>query len=114
MQAGKNGGNSSDSGAKQSQLQLQLSTQEHTPSSADFLASPFGLPLQHLGSSNASKMQTLSVQMGRVPGIKSSIDSLALLDYDDSELNELDPVIASCLKSPNLSDTDDEIAISEV
>ena len=64
--------------------------------------------------SNVPKMQTLSVQMTQMPGMKSSIDSLTLLDYDDSELNELDPMIASCLRSPNLSDTDDEITISEV
>jgi hypothetical protein len=68
----------------------------------------------NLESSSAPKMQSLSVQMGRVPGMKSSINSLALLDYDDGELNELDPMIASCLRSPNLSDTDDEIVISEV
>ena len=93
MQAG-NGGKSKNS-------ESQIPTQQH-------------LPLQRLESSSAPKSQTLSVQMSRVPGMKSSIDSLALLDYDDSELNELDPMIASCLRSPNLSDTDDEIAISEV
>lgn len=67
----------------------------------------------HKRTSNleSSSVHSLSVQMSRVPGMKSSIDSLALLDYDDSEL---DPTIASCLRSPNLSDTDDEIAISEV
>lgn len=90
-----------DSKNSESQLPIQrkVSTQKHT---------------SNLGSSSAPKMQTLSVQMSRAPGMKSSIDSLALLDYDDSELNELDPMIASCLRSPNLSDTDDEIAISEV
>lgn len=75
---------------------------------------PQRLPLQNLESSSGPKMRSLSVQMSQAPGMKSSIDSLALLDYDDSELNELDPMIASCLRSPNLSDTDDEIAISEV
>lgn len=90
-----------DSKNSESQLPIQwkVSTQKHT---------------SNLGSSSAPKMQTLSVQMSRAPDMKSSIDSLALLDYDDSELNELDPMIASCLRSPNLSDTDDEIAISEV
>ena len=68
----------------------------------------------NLESSKSPKIHTLSVQMNRVPGMKSSIDSLALLDYDDSELSELDPMIVSCLRSPNLSDTDDETTTSEV
>ena len=96
-------GNDGDSKNSESQLpahvQRKLSTHKHT---------------SNLENSSAPKMHSLSVQMGRVPGMKSSIDSLALLDYDDSELNELDPMIASCLRSPNLSDSDDEIAISEV
>ena len=96
--AGEGGGDSKNS-ESQLPIQRKLSTQKRTSNSE---------------SSKSPKMHTLSVQMNRVPGMKSSIDSLALLDYDDSELSELDPMIASCLRSPNLSDTDDEIAISEV
>jgi hypothetical protein len=94
-------GNDGDPKSSESQLptQRKLSTHKRT---------------SNLERSSAPKMQSLSVQMGRVPGMKSSINSLALLDYDDGELNELDPMIASCLRSPNLSDTDDEIVISEV
>ena len=61
-----------------------------------------------------AETQSLSLQLGKVPGMKSSINSLQLLNFDDSELEELDPVVASCLRTPILSDTDDEIAISEV
>ena len=97
---------------KQSQLQDQLPTQEHTPAT-NLLASHQHILScdRELDSGTGSEMQTLSVQ---VPGMKSSIDSLALFDYDDGELNELDPAIASCLRTPNISDTEDDIAISEV
>ena len=110
-----NGGNSDVSGSKlASQPRSQLPSTEHTPSS------PSGLPLQdaHLETTdpNAPKIKSQSVQLSQVPGMNSIIDSLALLNYDDSELNQLDPLIATCLRSPNLSDTstDDEIAISDV
>ena len=40
---------------------------------------------------------TLAIQMN--PTLKLSVDSLALLDYQEDELDDLDPDIASCLMS---------------
>ena len=103
---------------KQSQSHA-LSAQEYTPQTdlqaANSLTHNIQMHSNKVWEDGAEpEMKTLSVQMGRVPVMKSSINSLSLLDYDDSELDELDPVIASCLRTPYLSDTDDEIAISEV
>ena len=69
---------------------------------------------QELDPGREAETRSLSVQLGQVPDMKSSINSLELLNFDDSELDELDPMVASCLRTPIMSDTDDEIAISEV
>ena len=108
---------------RQSQdLELAVPAQENTPG-ADLMAVDSIQLLttaQQVGQSTnevlntAPEMQTLSAQISHLPGMKSSNNSLSLLDYDENELNDLDPVNASCLKTPNLSDTDDEIAISKV
>lgn len=72
------------------------------------------------GSENGSTsgtievVQTLSVQMSQAPAMKSSINSLSLLNFDEDELGDFDPVVASHFRTQTLSDTDDEIAISEV
>ena len=103
---------------KQRQSQdLELPAQENTPEADLMAANSIQLLTmeQQVGiSTDKPEMQTLSEQTSRLPGMKSSINSLSLLDYDENELNDLDPVIASCLRTPNLSDTDDEIAISKV
>lgn len=108
---------------KQRQSQdLELPTQENTPGADLTVANSKQLLTmgQEVGKSTdemlntAPEMQTLLEQTGHLPGMKLSINSLSLLDYDENELNDLDPVIASCLRTPNLSDTDDEIAISKV
>lgn len=98
---------------------LGLPAQENTPGDDLLGANSLQLltPGQQVGRSTdevlktAPEMQTLSEKIGRVP---VSFNSLSLLDYGENELNDLDPVVASCLKTPNLSDTDDEIAISKV
>ena len=66
------------------------------------------------GSGTVEVVQTLSVQMSQAPAMKSSINSLSLLNFDEDELGNFDPVVASYFRTQTLSDTDDEIAISEV
>lgn len=57
-----------------------------------------------------STQNMLSAQMREVPGLKLSLDSMAIFDFKDDELNDLDPDIATCL----IDNDDDEKQISYV
>lgn len=43
------------------------------------------------------KTNTLALQVSKEPVMKLSVSSLSVLDYEQQELNDLDPDIASCL-----------------
>ena len=109
-----------DPGYTEGMLKQRQSQDLELPTQENLMSKQLLTTGQQVGKSTdgmlntAPEMQTLSEQTSLLPGMKSSINSLSLLDYDENELSDLDPVIASCLRTPNLSDTDDEITISKV
>ena len=101
-----------DPGYTKGMMAARLASDEPSPQAPQDTSDETGFEIddndefQAMAVSSVKPTDTLATQVN--PTLKLSVDSLALLDYQEDELGDLDPDIASCLMSTE--DLDQQIS----